>query len=466
MSELELVLTNTESVCPHCLARIPAHKALRGADVFLVKNCPEHGGTETVLWRGAPEYRTWAGPKIPSRPQKCFTEAARGCPFDCGLCPEHRQHSCTVLLEITQRCNLGCAVCFAGAGAGPSADPGLEVIKGWYEQILLAGGPYNIQLSGGEPSLRDDLPEIIKLGRSLGFNFIQLNTNGLRLAEEPNLVKQCKEAGLTSIFLQFDGTDDKIYKVLRGRPLLTKKIQAIKNCAANNIGVILVPTLVPEVNVNNLGAIIKLATSYLPTVRGVHFQPVSYFGRYPEPPADSSRITIPEVIRELVRQTKGEITADAFKPPGCENALCSFHGNFILMPGGELRSWTKHEGCCGTTEKAEAGAAKARSFVAKYWSAPEIKTVSIKTDEGPFTFWDSFIERARTHSFSISGMAFQDAWNLDLERLKDCCIHVMSPAGKLIPFCAYNLTDSQGRSLYRQRRIDNGSDPPAKVDSR
>ncbi|CCO09205.1 radical SAM (seleno)protein TrsS [Desulforamulus hydrothermalis] len=464
MSEQDLTLNSTESVCPHCLTRIPARKVLRGENVFLIKSCPEHGTTETVLWRGLPDYRTWARPKIPSQPTRCFTEVAQGCPFDCGLCPDHRQHSCTVLLEITQRCNLGCAFCFADAGASPSADPGLEVIKGYFETLLLAGGPFNIQLSGGEPTLRDDLPEIIRLGRSLGFNFIQLNTNGLRLAEEPSFVKKCRDAGLSSIFLQFDGTSDEIYRVLRGRPILKQKILAIENCAKYNIGVVLVPTLVPGVNIHNIGAIIDLALSYLPAVRGVHFQPVSYFGRYPKPPADNHRITIPEVIREIALQSYGKIKADSFKPPGCENALCSFHGNFVLMPGGELRSWTKHEGCCGTAEKAEAGAAKARNFVAKYWSAPEIKSISVSTGGGAFSLWDAFIERARTHSFSISGMAFQDVWNLDLDRLKDCCIHVMSPAGKLVPFCAYNLTDSEGRPLYRQRRSKNGNDSAKQLD--
>ena len=452
MSEPEFSLSQTERVCPICLTKIPAQKVMRGEDVFLVKECPEHGTTETILWKGCPDYQSWVRPKIPSQPKACFTEISKGCPYDCGLCPDHRQHSCTVLLEITQRCNLGCNFCFADAGASPMDDPSLEVIKGWYEKLLKGGGPFNIQLSGGEPTLRDDLPEIIALGKSLGFNFIQVNTNGLRFAEDSSFVERCKAAGLSSIFLQFDGTTDEIYRALRGKPIFRQKELAIENCARNNIGVVLVPTLVPGVNVENIGAIIQYGLSHLPAVRGVHFQPVSYFGRYPEQPADSARITIPEVIQELARQSNGQIRPDSFKPPGCENALCSFHGNFVLMPGGELRPWTKHESCCGTPEKAEVGAAKARNFVAKYWSAPEVKTTVKGIGGTDFSIWDSFLERTKTHSFSISGMAFQDAWNLDLDRLRDCCIHVMSPEEKLIPFCAYNLTNSHGQSLYRKRR--------------
>lgn len=443
------IIGQTHSVCPHCLARITAVKVLRGEDVYLSKNCPEHGTFEALLWRGKPDYQSWVRSKIPSRPKVCFTEIERGCPYDCGLCSDHRQHSCTVLLEITQRCNLSCSFCFANAGENGHVDPPIEEIKEWYIKILEAGGPYNIQLSGGEPTVREDLPEIIRLGRSLGFGFIQLNTNGLRLANDRSFASQLKDAGLSSVFLQFDGTEDDIYRTLRSRPLFREKELAIKHCAEQGLGVVLVPTLVPRVNVHNIGSMINFALSYLPAVRGIHFQPVSYFGRYPETPRDNDRITIPEVIREIEGQSKGRIKAESFKPPGCENSLCSFHGNFILMPGGQLQSWTKHDGCCSKPEKAEVGAAKARSFVAKYWSAPKLQNSTVETAGGSFALWDTFIERARTHSFSISGMAFQDAWNLDLERLKDCCIHVFSPKGKLVPFCAYNLTDRQGRSLYR-----------------
>ena len=123
-------------------------------------------------------------PKTPSFPKNPFTEIKQGCPYDCGLCPDHRQQSCCVLLEVTQRCDLRCPVCFADAAHNPSPDLSLSEIGVWYERLLAAGGPFNIQLSGGEPCVRDDLPEIIRLGRSHGFTFFQLNTNGLRLARD------------------------------------------------------------------------------------------------------------------------------------------------------------------------------------------------------------------------------------------------------------------------------------------
>ncbi len=451
--DAEHVLAQTESVCPVCLARVPAWRVQRGDDVYLRKTCPQHGEFEAVIWRGQPAFDTWVRPKAPCFPEHPFTSVDKGCPFDCGLCPDHRQQSCCVLFEVTQRCDLRCPVCFAGAGGTPRTDPDMQTIEQWYRRLLQAGGPFNIQLSGGEPCMRDDLPQIITLGRSLGFSFFQLNTNGLRLARDAGYLRRLKEAGLSTVFLQFDGTRDAIYEALRGRALFAHKQAAIERCTEQQVGVVLVPTLVPGVNTGDIGEIIRFALPRVPGVRGVHFQPISYFGRYPAPPSDALRITIPEVIRAIEAQTHGAIHTESFAPPGGENALCSFHGNFVLLPDGTLKPLTRHTPaqaeCC---PPARAGARKSREFVATHWAAPGELIAPQAIGSGPsFGEWDVFLSRAQTHTFCISGMAFQDAWTLDLERLRDCYIHTASPAGRLVPFCAYNLTDQQGRALYRQQ---------------
>lgn len=453
MDNEKIVLGTTESVCPVCLRRIKAGRVAEGENVFLIKTCPEHGRFKTIIWRGQPSYQSWTVPKKPSQPPVCNTSVQRGCPFDCGLCPEHRQHSCCVLLEVTQRCDLLCPFCFASSGR-QTKDPGINEIEGWYRTLLAAGGPYNIQLSGGEPTLRDDLPEIIALGRSLGYQFFQLNTNGLRLARESDYAGRLKQAGLACVFLQFDGTRDEIYKTIRGKALFDIKKAVLDCCAAEQLGVVLVPTLVPGINTENIGEIIQFAMERMPVVRGVHFQPVSYFGRYPQQPADDDRITIPEVIREIQRQTKGVIKASDFRPPAAENAYCSFHGNFVQLDDGTLMAWADNEQrCCGQVSHADEGARKARKFVARHWAAPKAtERVAESCDEAiNVDSLDAFIERVQKYSLSISGMAFQDAWNLDLERLRDCFIHVAARDNRIIPFCAYNLTDKAGLPLYRQR---------------
>jgi uncharacterized radical SAM superfamily Fe-S cluster-containing enzyme len=444
----------TESLCPYCFAKIPAVREANGEDVFLVKNCPVHGEFRTLIWRGKPEFNGWKRKGTTVRDGLSQTETRMGCPFDCGICPSHRKNACTAVIEVTSRCNLACPVCFADSGRDAEQDPDLHTIDGWYRRVLQASGPeIIIQLSGGEPTVRGDLPTIVEMGRALGFPFIQVNTNGLRIAREEKYAYTLRQAGTASVFLQFDGTDDEIYRQLRGEPLYAEKRLAIERCAGNDIGVVLVATIVPGINSHNIGAILNLALELAPAVRGVHFQPVGYFGRYPGSAGNDGRITLPEVMRAIEEQTEGLMRAEDFSPPGWENTLCSFHGTFLPMPGGGLKALTGHgfSGCCDGGDEG-----RAVSFTARQWSAPgKITTENGQPphargccDAGIETL-DGFLDRVKTQMLSVSCMAFQDAWSLDLERTKDCCIHVVAHDGKMIPFCLYNLTSASGKRLYR-----------------
>jgi hypothetical protein len=454
------LLSMTESVCPQCLRRIPASRVAVGDDVYLCKECPEHGAFSTVIWRGLSSYEKWAAERtLASRPPASLSPSARGCPYDCGLCEDHRQHTCCVVMEVTQRCNLSCPVCFASAGCAPStAEPTLDEIRLWCRDLLQRGGPFNIQLSGGEPTLRDDLPEIISTVRAEGFGFVQLNTNGVRLATERDYARRLLEAGLGCVFLQYDGVSAAAHWVIRGRDLSTVKHKAIENCAACGLGVVLVPTIVAGVNCAEIGQLLLRAIDYAPTVRAVHFQPVSYFGRYPAPPRDADRITLPEIMQKIEQQTGGLFRAADFYPASGENAFCEFHGKFTLLPGGGVEVAARPTtSCCapptgeglvqlGAASGNGEGARRARNFVARRWSAPqELPEETTGLDLGSM---DAFLAKQR-QSFCISAMAFQDAWNLDLQRLKECFLHVLSPQRKLVPLCAYNLTSCDGRALYR-----------------
>jgi uncharacterized radical SAM superfamily Fe-S cluster-containing enzyme len=449
-------LAATQSVCPQCLKLLPAGVVARGDEVFLEKTCAEHGFWQTPIWRGTPLYQEWQRPKTPTQPQLTYAQVKDGCPYDCGLCPEHRQNPCSVLLEVTQKCSLGCPVCFADSDASVAveADPSLAVIADWYERVMAAAGPCNIQLSGGEPSMRDDLAEIIALGRRKGFAFIQLNTNGLRLAREAGYAEKLAAAGLTTVFLQFDGLDERIHQQLRGRALAAQKLRAIERCGAAGLGVVLVPTLVPGVNTEEIGAIIRFALEQVPLVRGVHFQPISYFGRFAAGSIPGERFTLPQVMQAIETQTAGLIKARDFIPPGTEHARCSFHCSFMVLPNGRLRRISVGAGSCCSAEDGRQGLLKTIDSMARQWSAVpggQARSKPVAGEERTMDL-DTFLEMASKHSLSISCMAFQDAWNLDLERLRDCCISIMSPAGKLIPFCAYNLSGQNGKALYRNRQ--------------
>ncbi|WP_287715080.1 radical SAM (seleno)protein TrsS [Blautia sp.] len=454
------VMGKTESVCPVCLRRLDAQKVQVGDQVYLEKSCPEHGDFRALIWNGPPAYRTFDRERCFTAPVAPAAASDKGCPDDCGLCPEHRQRTCCVLLEVTNRCNLECPVCFAASQAEDSAkqdfslnEPNLENIRHRFQAMMHMGGPFNIQLSGGEPAMRDDLAHIIRMGKEMGFPFFQLNTNGIRIGKDFDHLKNLADAGLDCVFLQFDGLSEETYRKLRGRELLQAKLDAIAACQRAGVGVVLVPVIVPGVNDGEIGHILDFALEHMPVVRGVHFQPASHFGRYDERlPKD--RYTLPELLRAIEVQTKGQMKAKDFSPGNAENPYCSFSGNFILQADGTLRPWRTETSCgCGTADSSK----KAREFVAKQWSAPQ-KSCCCTDSPSRSTpsccdtsSLDNFLDRLEQYSLAVSAMGFMDAWTLDLERLKECYIHVVTGEEnvRLIPFCAYNLTAEDGTCKYR-----------------
>jgi uncharacterized radical SAM superfamily Fe-S cluster-containing enzyme len=215
-----------------------------------------------------------------------------------------------------------------------------------------------------------------------------------------------------------------------------------------------VPTLVPGINDHDVGGILEFGIERSPVVRSVHFQPVSYFGRYARMPVDADRLTLPQLMRLIEAQSAGKFKAADFHPPGCENSLCSFSANYLVLPDGQVHAIAGSGTCCSTPITALKGAHQTIGYVARQWRAPDAcrpptadRDATMAAD-GSMDL-DAFLQKIKTHRLSVSAMAFQDVWNLDLERVRDCCIHVMAPDARLVPFCLYNLTGSQGQRLYR-----------------
>lgn len=434
----------TKSVCPVCLRVLEAQKTVGEHGIYLNKTCPEHGAFSALIWEGSiKEYFMWNGESSAIDPPVNGKEPQRGCPNDCGLCSAHLRKGCCMLLELTRRCNLECPVCYASAGKCGD-DPNIEDIERQYDFLMAHGGPFNIQLSGGEPTLREDLPEIIWLGRQKGFTFFQLNTNGIRLAAEPDYAKSLKAAGLNTVFLQFDGMSDAVYEALRGRPLLREKLAAIESCAAAGLGIVLVPVIAPGLNEEEAGGILRLAMTRMPYVRGVHFQPLSYFGRCALKRAERP-VTIPRMLRLIEKQTEGMMKYADFCGGGAESPYCSFHASYMRCGDGSLRLLGRRGGSCCTTSD------DSRNSVAGQWSWAEGDTEAAQKKSGAETAsLDEFLEYARRNTFAVSGMVFQDAYDLDLERLMRCHICEVDPRHGMVPFCAYNLTDPEGLALYRE----------------
>ena len=460
-----------ESLCPYCLRRVSAQRVTAGNDVYLHKTCPEHGDIEKVLiWRNdIVPFDVWTKPRAGAccssscncgEPQASVLKS--NCPYDCGICPEHRQHTCSAIIEVTARCNLRCPVCFADVPEKFAPDPDIDQIERILKNVMQNAGACPVQLSGGEPTLRNDLPEIIGLARSLGFDHIQVNTNGLRIAEDFAYAEALREAGITDFFLQFDGVNDDVYRKMRGRDLFSQKETVVRTAAELRVAVILVPTLVRGVNDGQIGAILEFAKRWMPSVKGVHFQPMTYLGRYPRSPRNEDRILVPDILAAVEAQTGGELTLENFIPSACEDPRCSFSALAVLDEDGRLVPATHID---WVSARGADAAEKSIAYVRRHWQYPasgkpeisagpetsgtfEVSEASRAPEDSQENSKDPALERIRNYSLCISGMAFQDAWNIELDRLRRCCVHVAS-ADKLVPFCAYYLTGAHGRRLRK-----------------
>ncbi|MDY7033235.1 MAG: radical SAM protein [Thermodesulfobacteriota bacterium] len=454
---MEKIIGETQSLCPECMSRIPAHKVEEDGNIYLKKRCSLHGVFKVLIWRGdAKSYTDWEEfGNDGCHPTETLTSTERGCPYDCGLCPSHKVNACTMVMEVTSECNLKCPICFANSGNGSSYEPDVNTLKEMYRIVFDTVGPCTIQLSGGEPTLRDDLPEIIALGREMGFDHILLNTNGIRLAQDSEYLHSLKETGLSAVYLQFDGVNDDVYRSLRGKNLLETKVQAIDHCAQERIGVVLVPVLIPKINDHQLGDIVRFAKDRIPCVKGIHFQPVSYLGRYPDVPLDKDRITIPDVLHALCEQTEGELKPEDFLPRGVKGSHCSFSGLFILRKDGRMNPLNNRTDRMESQQRGlEATVESSRRFMSIYWrfhdEQMEPLTGSCCGNSEPISkpVTEQIFRRIFTHGLTITCMPFQDVWNIDLQRLKGCCGHVVTSKRKIIPFCALYLTNANGKRLY------------------
>ena len=404
------ILSIAQSICPLCHKPIEAFYVEEKGRVYFVKECDEHGIFRTLASENAENFKEWIKhPVVNIPPKRAITKGAAGisksasccagkpgsndlsgselsgseCPLHCGTCENHLQTACCVLIDITDRCNQHCPYCFAKSetDADISGEPTLEELAAKFDLLLELGEErtFNIQLSGGEPTVRDDLPQIIRLARDKGFEYIQINTNGRRLATEEGYARKLKESGASVVFMQFDGTRDDIYEALRGEPLLAIKKQAIRNCEKAGLGVTLVPTIVNGVNTDNIGEMMDFLVENVNVVKGIHFQPVSFFGRHPEAPAVSEkcdvndadggknsgtavhsgdfegRITMFGLLEELQKQ-RPQFSIDDMCPIATGHTLCCFYSTYIREPDGSVKctlsAKKKEEGvsCCDTEE--------------------------------------------------------------------------------------------------------------------
>ncbi|HOI71334.1 MAG TPA: radical SAM protein [Methanobacterium sp.] len=479
-----MVIKKTKSMCPECLKILDAEVYEDQGKIMISKECEEHGLFENTYWSSSEIYKEAAdygqeGEGI-SNPQ---TKVDGECPTNCGLCSDHESHTILGLIDVTNRCNLLCPVCFANAAvSGSLYEPTFEEIRQMLQNLrnnLPVPAPA-IQYAGGEPTVRKDLVELVKLAREEGFTHTQIATNGIRLAKRPELVHDLKEAGLNTVYLQFDGVTEEPYIQIRNKNLLAIKLEAIENCRKEDMGIVLVPTLVKGVNDDQIGKIIKFAVNNIDVIRGIVFQPVSFAGRTPADQVEKQRITIPDFEEMVEEQTDQDIKVEDFYPASSVIPISEF---IEAVEGEPNVTFTCHPHCGAATyvfidedkivpitqfinvdrffqlltkssEDINDGGLISKPKVLARASIELPQTINLSNKPDSLDIKDILIKVFKERSYDalgdfhhksllISCMHFMDPWNFDQDRVKRCVIHYAVPDGRIIPFCSMN-------SIYRQ----------------
>jgi len=444
-------VSHTSSLCSKCLKKIDAKIIESGGSIFVLKSCPEHGQFRELLEDDAGFYLKHGDYDKPGTISKTQTAVKNGCPFDCGLCPSHDQHTCNGLIEITNACDLGCPTCYANSGTGDFLP--LEKINEMLNFFVDSehGQAEILQISGGEPTLHPKIVDIIKLARSKKIKYILLNTNGLRLAKDEKLAEELgRFKGGFEIYLQFDGLSEKSAMAIRGRDVIGDRKKAIANLSKYRVPITLVATVVRGVNDSEVGEVFNYAIGE-EWIRGINYQPVAFFGRLPEGAEIKNRVTMTGILKALEAQTKGMVKMADFIPLPCDvervaiSYLFKQKGEFVpLIRDIDIKQFLP--AIRNTFQFAPDNVMKEiAETLDKKGSCCQIMDMfkSLQKTILPPNYLlmsqDQKAEFINNNTFRISATSFVDKYNFDAKSMQKECVHIITPDFKKIPFSAYNM---------------------------
>ena len=469
-----------ETLCPECGRNVLGRVFDWRGNVLMEKTCPEHGYVKDRIYTGTALYlkmqkwsfREGAGLENP------HVKDATHCPNGCGLCNMHQSHTLLGQIDLTNRCNLSCPICFANANIqGYVCEPTYDEVVGLLEQ-LRAYRPVPasaVQFTGGEPTIHKDFLAVVRKAKELGFSHVQAASNGIQFAKR-EFTLAAADAGLHTVYLQFDGTDDAIYEYTRGRKLFETKLRALENIHEAGMKVCLVPTIVRGVNNDQVGKILQFAIDNIHVVSAIAYQPVSFTGRIDLAQREAQRYTMGDLALDLAATGKldpqrdfyplsvvaplsrllAAITGDP-KITATSHPTCSSGAYFVVDKHRNAVPITRFLNAEGLFQDMEALAGQietSRFAAALKLKAPYLFAKHFKAKEAPEGMnVQSFMHALKGltdkktgrgkagettyRTLMAAGMHFQDRYNFDVERVKRCVIHYSTPEG-MFPFCAYN----------------------------
>lgn len=436
----------TRSICPECRRVIDAKILLRDGKVWMQKRCPKCGPFEVLVYGNAEQYTTFSRYNKPGTiPLERGTEIRDGCPYDCGLCPDHQQHTCLGIIEVNSNCNMDCPLCFSEARHGFSLM--LEEVEALLDDLVRTEGrPEAVQFSGGEPTIHPQIIEFVRAAKARHIPFVMINTNGKRIAHDDRFLEQLNEVR-PSLYFQFDGFDAETYRVLRGEPsVLEEKLSALDRLARIGLNVTLVPAIERGVNEHEIGKIIAFAIQH-PAVRGINFQPAFHAGRHMQHDP-MKRMTIPDVIQLIEEQTAGKFVTSDFVPvpccfPTCNSVTYAFVEGDKVTPLPRIINVNDYLDYI-TNRVMPDFSLEIRSALEGLWSSSSVAGSQKSAEQVALSCQACGVPESLTigdlaqHMIMIMLQDFMDPWTFNQKNLMKCCKEFLLPGGKQIPFCAYN----------------------------
>lgn len=444
----------TQSLCETCLKLVPTKILIDGDDVYYQKRCREHGVQMTKISSDAAYYKAELSFLKPGdRPLEVQTRTDFGCPYDCGLCPDHEQHSCLAIIEVNEACNLTCPVCFAGSSQQATKQLDLATIGRMMDALVASEGePDLLQLSGGEPTIHPDILTIVDMARERPIRHLMINTNGLRIATDPAFADALAERrrGL-EIYLQFDSLRPDALRALRGADLSKVRRNALDALEARGISTTLVCTVKKGVNDDEMADIIAHALTYR-CVRGVTFQPIQDAGRNLDFDPKTDRVLLTDIRRRIVEDSGIFGEADMIPLPCNPTAISIGYG---------LRNGEQVVPVTSMIPKDELVAELPNAVTFERYPMLRERIFdlfSLSTIEPNVAqrFGDLLCCLPQVsvpeglgyeNVFRVVVSNFMDRFDFCVGNVKRSCVHFVTPAGQIIPFETYNL-------FYRNGEIE------------
>ncbi|MEL6811312.1 MAG: radical SAM protein [Bacteroidota bacterium] len=449
----------TLSLCPQCLKRVDAKIVFEKEKVYMLKRCKEHGNSKVLIADDIAYYKNIRNYNKPSEtPYKFNTKTHYGCPYDCGLCTDHEQHSCLTIVEITDRCNLTCPTCYAGSSPTYGRHRTLDEVKKMLDVVVEnEREPDVVQISGGEPTLHPQFFEILDYAKSLPIRHLMINTNGIRIAKERDFVHRLKGyAPDFEIYLQFDSFENSVLQKMRGADLNSIRKAALQHLNEVNLSTTLVVTLQKGENDHEIGKIIDYALQQQ-CVRGVTFQPTQIAGRLENFDTTTDRITLTEVRRKILEQTSIWNKDDLLPVPCNPDALVM---GYALKLGGEVFPLTRFINPNDLLDNSkntivyEQDEALHGKMIELFSTGNSVETAQehlksimccLPNIDAPNLGYDNL--------FRIIIMQFIDAHNFDVRAVKKSCVHIVDKDYNIIPFETMNLFYRDEKREYLEELI-------------